>query len=131
MTTLSLIAGNYVGGRGLEDRSIEIMLNPCVGRDCLSNYFLGSSSKRAFGICPKNFSGSRNFPEVKRFRVIAKIRMGKKHDYPWPDNLDPNINSGFLTYLSHFKPLPEKPKPVTLDFEKPLVDLEKKIIEVS
>ncbi|CAJ1818603.1 unnamed protein product [Sphenostylis stenocarpa] len=52
------------------------------------------------------------------------------HDYPWPDNMDPNISSGHLTYLSRFKPLAEKPKPVTLDFEKPLMDLEKKVMEI-
>jgi acetyl-CoA carboxylase carboxyl transferase subunit alpha len=40
------------------------------------------------------------------------------------------VKGGILTHLSHFKPLKEKPKPVTLDFEKPLVALEKKIIDV-
>ncbi|OVA14085.1 Acetyl-CoA carboxylase [Macleaya cordata] len=63
-----------------------------------------------------------------KFSVFAKV--GKKHDYPWPDDLEPDIKSGPLPYLSYFKPLTEKPKPVTLGFEKPLVDLEKKIIEV-
>nr|UZQ19727.1 acetyl-coenzyme A carboxylase carboxyl transferase subunit alpha [Gleditsia microphylla] len=127
MTTLSLIGGNYVSRRGLEDRAMEA-INPCVAKDYPANYFLGSSSKRAI-IWPKDLCNSRNTKE-NRFHVIAKIRKGKKHDYPWPDNMDPNIRSGFLTYLSHFKPLAEKPKPVTLDFEKPLVDLEKKIVEI-
>ncbi|PON92038.1 Acetyl-CoA carboxylase, alpha subunit [Trema orientale] len=36
-----------------------------------------------------------------------------------------------MSYLSHFKPLAEKPKPFTLAFEKPLVDLEQKITEVQ
>ncbi|XP_068640542.1 acetyl-coenzyme A carboxylase carboxyl transferase subunit alpha, chloroplastic-like [Aristolochia californica] len=62
--------------------------------------------------------------------IVAKIRKGKKHEYPWPDDIDPSLKSGHLNYLSHFKPLDEKPKPVTLPFEKPLVDLEKKIIDV-
>lgn len=66
-----------------------------------------------------------------RLSVTARIKKAQKHDYPWPDNLDPNIESGHLSYLSHFKPLKEKPKPVTLPFEKPLLDLEKKIIDVS
>ncbi|XP_028783705.1 acetyl-coenzyme A carboxylase carboxyl transferase subunit alpha, chloroplastic, partial [Neltuma alba] len=91
-------------------------------------HFLGSLSKRAC-FWPKDLAGPRNTKE-NRFNVVTKIKKGNKHDYPWPDNMDPNISSGFLTYLSHFKPLPERPKPVTLDFEKPLVDLEKKIIEV-
>ncbi|PON43079.1 Acetyl-CoA carboxylase, alpha subunit [Parasponia andersonii] len=63
--------------------------------------------------------------------LSTSLRRGKKHDYPWPDDIDPNISSGHLSYLSHFKPLAEKPKPVTLAFEKPLVDLEQKIIEVQ
>lgn len=65
-----------------------------------------------------------------RLSVSARIKKGQKHEYPWPDDIDPNIESGHLAYLSHFKPLQEKPKPVTLPFEKPLVDLEKKIIDV-
>ncbi|KAJ6808981.1 acetyl-coenzyme A carboxylase carboxyl transferase subunit alpha, chloroplastic [Iris pallida] len=67
--------------------------------------------------------------------VMAKIvKKGKtKHEYPWPDELepDPNVKGGVLSYLSHFKPLKEKPKPVTLPFEKPLMDLEKKIMDVQ
>ncbi|KAJ0966702.1 hypothetical protein J5N97_023619 [Dioscorea zingiberensis] len=65
-----------------------------------------------------------------RLPIYARIKKGQKHEYPWPDNIDPNLKSGHLSYLSHFKPLTEKPKPVTLPFEKPLVDLEKKIIDV-
>ncbi|KAK8944088.1 hypothetical protein KSP39_PZI008646 [Platanthera zijinensis] len=65
-----------------------------------------------------------------RFSISARIKKGQKHDYPWPDNIDPNLKSGHLSYLSNFKPLAEKPKPVTLDFEKPLVELEKKIADV-
>lgn len=126
MKTISLISGNYMCGKGLEDCTNEL-IHPCFGNNYLTNYFLGSSSKRTMFVWPKYLSSSRNTKE-QRFHVAAKIR--KKHDYPWPDNIDPNITSGYLSYLSHFKPLAEKPKVVTLDFEKPLVDLEKKIIEV-
>lgn len=63
--------------------------------------------------------------------VSAKLRKVKKHEYPWPDNPDLNVKGGVLIHLSPFKPLKEKPKPVTLDFEKPLVDLQKKIIDVT
>ncbi|XP_015961687.1 acetyl-coenzyme A carboxylase carboxyl transferase subunit alpha, chloroplastic-like [Arachis duranensis] len=132
MNTMSLTRGNYyMDGRLLiEEHGIE-SANQCVGKD-----FLGGS--RAICIWPKYLTSSRNNTNTntnnngkwQRFNVAAKIRKGKKHDYPWPDKMDPNISSGYLTYLSHFKPLAEKPKPVTLDFEKPLVDLEKKIIEV-
>lgn len=64
------------------------------------------------------------------FAVVSKLRKGKKHEYPWPKDADENVKGGVLTHLSPFKPLKEKPKPVTLDFEKPLMDLEKKIIDV-
>ncbi|KAJ6832675.1 acetyl-coenzyme A carboxylase carboxyl transferase subunit alpha, chloroplastic [Iris pallida] len=73
----------------------------------------------------------RGIPAV----VMAKfVRKGQtKQDYPWPDelDLDPNVKGGVLSYLSHFKPLKQKPKPVTLPFEKPLLDLEKKIMDVQ
>lgn len=62
--------------------------------------------------------------------VTAKLRKVKKKEYPWSGNLDPNVKGGVLTHLSPFKPLKEKPKPVILDFEKPLLDLEKKISDV-
>ncbi|XP_078427452.1 acetyl Co-enzyme a carboxylase carboxyltransferase alpha subunit [Wolffia australiana] len=65
-----------------------------------------------------------------KFCVYSRIKKGQKHEYPWPADIDSNLKTGHLNYLSHFKPLTEKPKPVTLDFEKPLVDLEKKIIDV-
>lgn len=73
----------------------------------------------------RSTDGSRH-----RLRVMGRIRKGQKHEYPWPDDVDPNLKSGHLSYLSHFKPLTQKPKPVTLDFEKPLVELEKKIMDV-
>lgn len=63
--------------------------------------------------------------------VTAKIKKVKKHDYPWPENPDPNVKGGILFHLSSFKPLEEKQKPVTLDFEKPLLELEKKIVDVK
>ena len=67
----------------------------------------------------------------RNLAVVAKLRKVKKHEYPWPEDPDPNVKGGVLTHLSHFKPLKEKPKPVTLPFEKPLVDIEKKIIDVN
>ncbi|KAG5009931.1 hypothetical protein JHK87_018446 [Glycine soja] len=68
--------------------------------------------------------------EEEDFTVAAKLRKVKKHEYLWPANPDPNVKGEVLSHLSQFKPLKEKPKPVTLDFEKPLVDLQKKIIDV-
>ncbi|XP_073012524.1 acetyl-coenzyme A carboxylase carboxyl transferase subunit alpha, chloroplastic [Typha latifolia] len=100
----------------------------------LKRDFLGSDLQRISfqgtnGVLFKHFGqpGGRAWGS---FRIVAKIKKGQKHEYPWPDDIDPNLKSGHLNYLSHFKPLTEKPKPVTLAFEKPLVDLEKKIIDV-
>ncbi|CAL1399368.1 unnamed protein product [Linum trigynum] len=68
--------------------------------------------------------------KARDLSIVAKVRKVKKHEYPWPDDPDPNVKGGVLSHLSHFKPMKERPKPVTLDFEKPLVDLERKIIDV-
>ncbi|KAL4367775.1 hypothetical protein GQ457_05G000530 [Hibiscus cannabinus] len=129
MATVSLVAGNCGRGRGVEDGRFEFRSNSYFGKDFLASELLNSSFRRAVWYRSKvlKVSGNEN---GRRFSVVAKIKKGKKHDYPWPDNIDPDIKDGYLTYLSHFKPLDEKPKPVTLPFEKPLVDLEKKIIEV-
>ncbi|KAM5555245.1 acetyl-coenzyme A carboxylase carboxyl transferase subunit alpha, chloroplastic-like [Rosa sericea] len=126
MTTLSLVAGNCARGKGGEDRGFEL-LHRFSGKDVFAGELLGSSFTRANRIWSKE--SYRNISRNK-FCIFAKIKKGKKYDYPWPDDMDPNISSGHLSYLSHFKPLTEKPKPVTLPFEKPLVDLEKKITEI-
>ncbi|KAK9168232.1 hypothetical protein Syun_000372 [Stephania yunnanensis] len=89
------------------------------------------SSRNGFSGVPLRALGRARLDGIKRhFSVVAKIRKGKKHEYPWPDDADPNVKGGVLSHLSYFKPLKERPKPVTLDFEKPLMDLEKKIIDV-
>ncbi|CAL1378876.1 unnamed protein product [Linum trigynum] len=76
----------------------------------------------------KQLAGSSS--RARDLSIVAKVRKVKKHEYPWPDDPDPNVKGGVLSHLSHFKPMKERPKPVTLDFEKPLVDLERKIIDV-
>lgn len=77
---------------------------------------------------------SRSICDEKAVRVSAKIRKGKKSgetEYPWPEKFNKgDEQDGYLKFLSRFKPLPNKPKPVTLQFERPLVDLENKIDEV-
>lgn len=92
--------------------------------------FLRGSSSGVCGVPLKALGRGRLGVRRRDFTVSSKLRKGKKHEYPWPDDADPNVKGGVLTHLSHFKPLKEKPKPVTLDFEKPLVALEKKIIDV-
>ena len=70
----------------------------------------------------------RSYPSVS-----AKIFKGGKKvpekDYPWPKNLRGDHKDHSLSFLSRFKPLPEKPKSFTLPFERPLVDLSTKIDE--
>ncbi|KAK9000974.1 hypothetical protein V6N11_082768 [Hibiscus sabdariffa] len=91
---------------------------------------LRSSSNGVSGI-PLETLGKSRFSVTKRgVTVIAKLRKVKKHEYPWPADPDPNVKGGVLSHLSHFKPLKEKQKPVTLDFEKPLVNFEKKMMDV-
>ncbi|CAJ1803374.1 unnamed protein product [Sphenostylis stenocarpa] len=90
------------------------------------------SSTSGFNGVPLRSLGKEGLVLKRRdFSVSAKLRKVKKHDYPWPANPDPNVKGGVLSHLSRFKPLKEKPKPTTLDFEKPLVDLQKKIIDVQ
>lgn len=121
MTTLSLLVGEY--GRGRRNENFAFELHKYFRQEFLANNFVRSSNCAWLS----NLGCSRN---ENKLRIVARVRKGKKHDYPWPDDIDPHNSAGALTYLSSFKPLAEKPKPVTLDFEKPLVDLEKKIIEV-
>ncbi|KAG6582604.1 Acetyl-coenzyme A carboxylase carboxyl transferase subunit alpha, chloroplastic, partial [Cucurbita argyrosperma subsp. sororia] len=124
MTTLSFASGS-VGNKHccLEFPSLYFVEVFLAGK------LLRSSYRRGYGF----WLDDPKFPRIKsrnRFCVTAKVKKWRKHDYPWADDMDPNIKSGHLTHLSNFKPLIEKPKPVTLPFEKPLVDLEKKIIEI-
>ncbi|XP_073281678.1 acetyl-coenzyme A carboxylase carboxyl transferase subunit alpha, chloroplastic-like [Primulina huaijiensis] len=92
---------------------------------------LRSSSNGVFGVPLKALGRVQLGAKRRGFTVSAKLRKVKKHEYPWPEDPDPNVKGGILSHLSPFKPLKEKPKPVTLDFEKPLVDLQKKIIDVQ
>ncbi|CAM8891964.1 unnamed protein product [Rhodiola kirilowii] len=102
-----------------------------LGGNSASDTF-GSLSKGVFGV-PLNSMGRSRLGCKGRRNVIlgAKIvRKGKTYEYPWPDEASPNVKGGVLYHLSHFKSLNEKPKPVTLEFEKPLVSLQKKINDV-
>ncbi|CAM8897562.1 unnamed protein product [Rhodiola kirilowii] len=102
-----------------------------LGGNSASDTF-GSLSKGVFGV-PLNAMGRSILGCKGRRNVIlgAKIvRKGKTYEYPWPDEASPNVKGGVLYHLSHFKSLNEKPKPVTLEFEKPLVSLQKKINDV-
>lgn len=63
---------------------------------------------------------------------IKKGKMGPEEAYPWPEKFPPGeITDGALKYLNRFKPLANPQKLLTLPFERPIVDLENKIDEVS
>ncbi|XP_052177066.1 acetyl-coenzyme A carboxylase carboxyl transferase subunit alpha, chloroplastic-like [Diospyros lotus] len=101
-----------------------------ASRTSASDHLLGASN--GIANVPLKVLGRARFGTRRRdFTISAKVRKVKKHEYPWPDDADPNVKRGVLTHLSHFKPLKEKQRPVTLDFEKPLMALQKKIINVQ
>ncbi|XP_022867105.1 acetyl-coenzyme A carboxylase carboxyl transferase subunit alpha, chloroplastic-like [Olea europaea var. sylvestris] len=90
-----------------------------------------SSSNSVCGVPLKALGRTQLGVKRRDFTISAKVRKLKKHEYPWPEDPDLNVKGGVLSHLSPFKPLKEKPKPVTLDFEKPLMDLQKKIVDVQ
>ncbi|KAK7339818.1 hypothetical protein VNO77_20504 [Canavalia gladiata] len=102
-----------------------------AGASASASDLLRNSTSGFSGVPLRTLGKARLVVKKRDFTVSAKLRKARKHDYPWPDNPDPNVKGGVLSHLSRFKPLKEKPKPVTLDFEKPLVDLQKKIIDVQ
>ncbi|XP_017977126.1 PREDICTED: acetyl-coenzyme A carboxylase carboxyl transferase subunit alpha, chloroplastic [Theobroma cacao] len=104
--------------------------SPAAFTGTAASDLLRSSSNGVSGIPLKTLGKARFTVKGRDATVAAKMRKVKKHEYPWPADPDPNVKGGVLTHLSPFKPLKEKQKPVTLDFEKPLVALEKKIIDV-
>lgn len=124
MATLSLISGNCGRGRGEENGLTWHSSNEFLAGDVHGRLLRNPNPTHLL----KDFEAPR-LGQGRSFRVVAGVRKGKKHDYPWPDDIDLDSKAP-LTYLSYFKPLEEKPKPVTLAFEKPLMDLEQKIIEV-
>ncbi|KAL8232534.1 hypothetical protein R6Q57_002312 [Mikania cordata] len=97
----------------------------------LASDLLRSSINGVNGMSLKTLGRGHVSPRRKGFNITAKVRKVKKHEYPWPQDPDPNVKAGVLSHLSPFKPLKEKLKPVTLEFEKPLMDLQKKIIDVQ
>ncbi|KAJ8433638.1 hypothetical protein Cgig2_026818 [Carnegiea gigantea] len=101
------------------------------GKTLAASDHLRSSSSCINGVPLRELGRTRLFFAGRRdFSVAAKLRKVKKHEYPWPENPDPNVEGSVFNYLNRFKPLKEPPKPVILDFEKPLLDLQQKIDEV-
>lgn len=104
--------------------------SPSIGFTANSaSELLSSSSNVVRGIPLRALGRARFNTRTRVFSVSAKLKS-RMDGYPWPKDPDLNVKGGVLFHLSPFKPLKEKPKPVTLDFEKPLLDLEKKIVDV-
>lgn len=129
MATLSMVTGKCARGSEGKDQGFESRSHLDFGKDFFGCYLFRTSSREANRNWSKAFEGS-SIRSRNRFRISANVKRWKNHDYPWPGGIDPNFTGSYLNFLSHFKPLSEKPKPVTLPFEKPLVDLEQKITEV-
>ncbi|KAL0333228.1 UNVERIFIED_CONTAM: Acetyl-coenzyme A carboxylase carboxyl transferase subunit alpha, chloroplastic [Sesamum angustifolium] len=77
---------------------------------------LRSSSNGVSGVPLKALGRAQLGARMRKFSITAKVRKVKKHEYPWPEDPDPNVKGGVLSHLSPFKPLKEKPKPVTFGF---------------
>lgn len=129
MATLSMVTGKCARGSEVKDQGFNSRSHLDFGKDFFGCYLFRTSSREANRNWSKAFEGS-SIRSRNRFRISANVKRWKNHDYPWPGDIDPNFTGSYLNFLSHFKPLSEKPKPVTLPFEKPLVDLEQKITEV-
>uniref|UniRef100_A0A1J3DH43 acetyl-CoA carboxytransferase n=1 Tax=Noccaea caerulescens TaxID=107243 RepID=A0A1J3DH43_NOCCA len=101
------------------------------GASASASDYLRSSSNGVSGVSLRTLGRSKfTTTRTRALSVSARLKKGKKFDHPWPANPDPNVKGGVLSYLSTFKPLGDTQKPVTLDFERPLVELEKKIVDV-
>ncbi|KAM7468004.1 hypothetical protein LguiB_015566 [Lonicera macranthoides] len=91
---------------------------------------LQSSSSGVSGVPLKGIGRARFGTSKRDFTVSAKTRKARKR-YWWPEDPDPNVKGGIFRHLSSFPPLKEKPKPVTLDFEKPLMVIQKKLFDIQ
>eukprot|EP00897_Mesotaenium_endlicherianum_P009160 jgi/Mesen1/8272/ME000448S07415 len=105
---------------------------------CLTGDVLGEHNKGGFlgqsrvvfertGLQLSNKTRRNGMKTVSAIRKTKRAPMDP--DYPWPEKI--KDDQGFLSFLSKFTPVPDRiNKPVTLPFERPLVDLESKIDEV-
>ncbi|KAE9455563.1 hypothetical protein C3L33_12532, partial [Rhododendron williamsianum] len=94
---------------------------------------LRSSHNSVIGLPLKSLGRARVGISRKAFTVSAKLfRRKKRHSYPWDgEDRNPKTDGELCRAIHPFKPLKEKPKPVILGFEKPLVALREKMIEVQ
>ena len=106
--------------------SCEIVILP--SNDCARNGIVGSARQV---VCVGRKENEVGVSKRRSTLILAKIRKERKTaetEYPWSEKFAAGSEAEeSLKFLSRFKPLP---KPVTLPFESPLVDLENKIDEV-
>ncbi|KAL5994446.1 hypothetical protein ACLOJK_024496 [Asimina triloba] len=125
MSSLSISVGTSGSHAGRASVSRSLI---CPGRGFLAVDLCRNSFRLSDGVWLKGLEQPTG-RSVHKFRVFAKLRKGKglrKID-PWYKDIDPNLKTGHLTYLSDFKPLKQKPKPLVLEFEKRYINLEKKL----
>ncbi|KAK4392289.1 Acetyl-coenzyme A carboxylase carboxyl transferase subunit alpha, chloroplastic [Sesamum angolense] len=86
---------------------------------------LRSSSNGVSGVPLKALGRAQLGARMRKFSITAKVRKVKKHEYPWPEDPDPNVKGGVLSHLSPFKPLKEKPKPALKDLYTHLTPIQR------
>ncbi|KAK7373873.1 hypothetical protein VNO80_07293 [Phaseolus coccineus] len=92
---------------------------------------LRSSTSGFNGVPLRSLGKGRVVLKSRDFSVTARLKKVEKDENPWPAYPDPNVKGGVLAQLARFKPLKEKPRITTLEFEKPLLDLQKKINDIQ
>ncbi|MFS7946559.1 putative acetyl-CoA carboxylase [Helianthus anomalus] len=71
--------------------------------------------------------------QVKGLKYNGKSKESEETRIPdlWSLDPDPNVKGGVVSHLSSFKHFKEKPKLVTLEFEKPLMNFEKPLMNLQ
>ncbi|KAL0375298.1 UNVERIFIED_CONTAM: Acetyl-coenzyme A carboxylase carboxyl transferase subunit alpha, chloroplastic [Sesamum radiatum] len=100
---------------------------------------LRSSTNGACGVPLRALGKAQLGAKRRDFAISAKVRKVKKHDYPWPEDPDPNVKGGVLTHLTFqaFKRSKSRPfylliqvqkmaNETGLDFSDQIISLENK-----
>ncbi|CAI7850635.1 unnamed protein product, partial [Closterium sp. NIES-54] len=134
--------GQYKTAQSLYDTVVAVIVTIGLNLPAVRSLHgdaLGQSLRSSNSVSlpiPKALSAGQILPggsAPQKLQIQAKIlktkRAPRDPDYPWPDKYNAE-EKGFLAFLSKFKDVAKPAKPMALPFEKPLVDLEKKIDEV-
>ncbi|KAM4105143.1 hypothetical protein ACJW30_06G210700 [Castanea mollissima] len=97
MATLSIVTGQCTRGSEGKDQGFESRSHLDFGKDFFGSYLFRTSSSEANRNWSKAFEGS-SIRSRNRFRITAKVKRWKNHDYPWPD-LEQNITDVRFSFL--------------------------------